>query len=144
MNILYYDDTIPLEEITQIAEYLKNIEEPKWLILPKNTEVLQDCSIDQLKSVQWIIQEAIDKRAGIYYSHPVQLKFWNPVDKEYQYGIGLHDTIVRASDGTWFDTKYLEFFNECNAEPKDVDDLYIEYDWRDLTKFQINSGIDEI
>lgn len=101
--------------------------------MPKSVEVLQDCSVEELLSTKKIIEDEINQRTNMYYNHPVQLRFWNAMDKEYQWGIGIHDTIISAN-GDLFDTKEIEDLNKLITK-KDIDDLYIEYDWRDLTKF---------
>lgn len=145
MNILYYDyndKNIDMDQIKQLWHTLNDNSDDVWIFLPKSIDVLQNCSINQLLGTKKIIEDEINQRTNMYYSHPVQLRFWNAMDKEYQWGIGIHDAIIRA-DGDLFDTKEIEDLNKLITK-KDVDDLYIEYNWKDLTKFQINSGIDEI
>ena len=59
MTILYYDDTTPKKELYNITKQIKNITKDEVLVLPKNFDILLDCSLDQLISVKGILDTAI-------------------------------------------------------------------------------------
>ena len=59
MTILYYDETKPKEELYKILEGVREVTRDKVIALPKNFNVLLDCSLDQLVSVKGIIDTAI-------------------------------------------------------------------------------------
>lgn len=59
MTILYYDDTTPKKELYNIVKQIKNITNDEVLVLPKNFDILLDCSLDQLISVKGILDTAI-------------------------------------------------------------------------------------
>ena len=59
MTILYYDDTKPKEELYKIIKGIKEVTQDEVIVLPKNFDILLDCSLDQLVSVKGIIDTAI-------------------------------------------------------------------------------------
>lgn len=59
MTILYYDDSKPKEDLYKIVEGVKEVTQDKIIALPKNFDVLLDCSLDQLVSIKGIIDTAI-------------------------------------------------------------------------------------
>lgn len=59
MTILYYDDSKPKQELYKIVEGVKEVPQDKIIALPKNFDILLDCSLDQLVSVKGIIDTAI-------------------------------------------------------------------------------------
>ena len=58
MTILYYDDTKP-DELRKIVERIKPVVGNDILVLPKNFDILLDCSLDQLVSVKGVVDTAI-------------------------------------------------------------------------------------
>ena len=58
MTILYYDSK-PKEELYKIVEGVKEITQDEVIALPKNFDILLDCSLDQLVSIKGIIDTAI-------------------------------------------------------------------------------------
>lgn len=62
MTILYYDNTTPREHLGKIAEQIREITKDEIIVLPKNFDILLDCSLDQLVSVKGIIDTAIALR----------------------------------------------------------------------------------
>lgn len=59
MTILYYDDSRSVEEIFKIVENVRKVTQDEVIALPKNFDILLDCSLDQLVSVKGIIDAAI-------------------------------------------------------------------------------------
>ena len=59
MTILYYDESQPKEELFRIVEDVKEVTQDGVIALPKNFDILLDCSLDQLVSVKGIIDTAI-------------------------------------------------------------------------------------
>ena len=59
MTILYYDDSKPKEELYKIVKGVREVTQDEVLVLPKNFDILLDCSLDQLVSVKGIIDTAI-------------------------------------------------------------------------------------
>ena len=59
MTILYYDESHPKEELCKIVKGVVEVTQDKVIALPKNFDVLLDCSLDQLVSVKGIIDTAI-------------------------------------------------------------------------------------
>lgn len=59
MTILYYDERTPKKELYDIAEQLRKVVGKEILVLPKNFDILLNCSIDQLLSIKAIIDTAL-------------------------------------------------------------------------------------
>ena len=59
MTILYYDESRSIEELQKIAEGVREVTQDNVIVLPKNFDILLDCSLDQLVSVKGIIDAAI-------------------------------------------------------------------------------------
>lgn len=59
MTILYYDESQPKEELYKIVKGVREVTQDKVIALPKNFDILLDCSLDQLMSVKGIIDTAI-------------------------------------------------------------------------------------
>ena len=59
MTILYYDESQPKEELYKIVKGVGEVTQDKVIALPKNFDILLDCSLDQLVSVKGIIDTAI-------------------------------------------------------------------------------------
>ena len=59
MTILYYDESQPKEELLKIVKSIREVTQDKVIALPKNFDILLDCSLDQLISVKGIIDTAI-------------------------------------------------------------------------------------
>lgn len=142
MNILYYDNDIGVEEAQDIFRKLIDYGLKDTIGLPKNVLLLENVSIHHLKHVQNDIKNAIEKRENTFYSGPTQVRYWDYTKKDYSWGIACYDVVIRAEDGEAFDIDIIEAL-----APKkiiDSDNVFIEYDWRDLTKFQVNDGMKEI
>ena len=59
MTILYYDESQPKEELFRIVKDVKEVTQDEVIALPKNFDILLDCSLDQLVSVKGIINTVI-------------------------------------------------------------------------------------
>ena len=59
MTIIYYDNTHPKEQLYDIVKKIKEVTKDEVIVLPKNFDILLDCSLDQLVSVKGIIDTAI-------------------------------------------------------------------------------------
>ena len=59
MTILYYDESQPKEELYKIVKGVREVTQDEVIVLPKNFDILLDCSLDQLVSVKGIIDTAI-------------------------------------------------------------------------------------
>ena len=59
MTVLYYDESQPKEELYKIVKGIREITQDEVIALPKNFDILLDCSLDQLASVKGIIDTAI-------------------------------------------------------------------------------------
>ena len=59
MTILYYDESQPKEELYKIVKGIREVTQDEVIALPKNFDILLDCSLDQLVSVKGIIDTAI-------------------------------------------------------------------------------------
>lgn len=59
MTILYYDESQPKEELYKIAKGVREVTQDTVIVLPKNYDILLDCSIDQLLTARSIIDTAI-------------------------------------------------------------------------------------
>ena len=64
MTILYYDESQSKEELQKIAEGVREVTQDSVIVLPKNFDILLDCSLDQLISVKGIIDAAIALKAN--------------------------------------------------------------------------------
>lgn len=62
MTILYYDNITPKEQLGKIAKQIREITKDEVIVLPKNFDILLDCSLDQLVSVKGIVDTAIALR----------------------------------------------------------------------------------
>ena len=59
MTVLYYDDNTSKEHLWEIVKQIKDITKDEVIVLPKNFDILLDCSLDQLISVKGIIDTAV-------------------------------------------------------------------------------------
>ena len=59
MTILYYDESQTKEELYKIVKGVREVTQDEVIALPKNFDILLDCSLDQLVSVKGIIDTAI-------------------------------------------------------------------------------------
>lgn len=62
MTIIYYEETKSKEEMYEIVRKVKEVMNDEVICLPKNFDILLDCSLDQLISVKGILDTAISMR----------------------------------------------------------------------------------
>ncbi len=64
ITIVYYDQSCPIDTIPKVVREAQKAvgEESKVIAVPKNYDILLDCSIDQLLSVRSIIDTAISAK----------------------------------------------------------------------------------
>lgn len=59
MNILYYDTTVPYEDLFKIVKQTKKVIGEDLIVLPKSFELLTDCSEETLLGVRDLIDKAL-------------------------------------------------------------------------------------
>lgn len=59
MTVIYYDTTYPKEQMYDMVKQVKEITKDEVIMLPKNFDILLECSLDQLISVKGILDTAI-------------------------------------------------------------------------------------
>jgi hypothetical protein len=59
MTVIYYDTTYPKEQMYDMVRQVKEITKDEVIMLPKNFDILLDCTLDQLISVKGILDTAI-------------------------------------------------------------------------------------
>jgi hypothetical protein len=62
MTIIYYDETKSKEEMYEIVQQVKEIVKDEVICMPKNFDILLDCSLDQLISVKGVLDTAISMK----------------------------------------------------------------------------------
>lgn len=62
MTIIYYDDHQPKAELYNIVDRVKDIVKGEVICIPKNFDILLDCSLDQLISVKGVLDTAISMK----------------------------------------------------------------------------------
>lgn len=61
MNILYYLPNIPKEQLLHSVKQIKNITQDEVIAVPKDWNLLLDCSTDQLLALKESFNSAIDR-----------------------------------------------------------------------------------
>lgn len=59
MTVIYYDTIYPKEQMYDMVKQVKEITKDEVIVLPKNFDILLECSLDQLISVKGILDTAI-------------------------------------------------------------------------------------
>ena len=68
----------------------------------------------------------------LYYSHPVQVRYWDAECHKYFGGIVYHDWLVDGHNGA---AKHISIIlKEAENDGKDVDQAIVELDWLSLNK----------
>ena len=65
MTIIYYDETKSKEEMCEVVKQVKEMLKDEVICMPKNFDVLLDCSLDQLISVKGILDTAISMKISL-------------------------------------------------------------------------------
>ena len=69
---------------------------------------------------------------NLYYTHPVQVRYWDLESKNYKGGIVYQDYLISGVDGQVIPLNELfQNCQECGFEP---DDVVIELAWLDLNQ----------
>ena len=61
------------------------------------------------------------------YSHPVQVRYWDPIYKQYLGGIAYHEFLISGRSGQAF--LITEIIAAAEKVGKDQDNATIELDW---------------
>lgn len=61
MTVIYYSTIYPAEQLLKLTKAIKKQLGDDVLFLPKDFEVMLDCSAEQLESIKITIEEAIAK-----------------------------------------------------------------------------------
>ena len=69
---------------------------------------------------------------NLYYTHPVQVRYWDLESKNYQGGIVYQDYLICGVDGQVVSLN--KFFQSCQECGLDVDDVVIELAWLNLSQ----------
>lgn len=64
ISIIYYDESFPKEQLEHVCSQVRKAlgEDGRILVLPKNFDVLLDCSLDQLLQVRAMIDTTIEMK----------------------------------------------------------------------------------
>ena len=64
ISIIYYDESVPKEQLHSMCNQIRKAmgEDARVLVLPKNFDVLLDCSLDQLLQVRAMIDTTIEMK----------------------------------------------------------------------------------
>lgn len=62
MTIIYYDEAKSKEEMYEVVKQVKEIVKDDVICMPKNFDVLLECSLDQLISVKGVLDTAISMK----------------------------------------------------------------------------------
>ena len=61
MTVIYYSTTYPVDQLLKLTKSIKMQLGDDVLFVPKEFDVMLDCSVEQLESVKTTIEEAIEK-----------------------------------------------------------------------------------
>lgn len=61
MTVIYYSTEYPRDHLLKLAKVIKKQLGEDVLFVPKDFEIMLDCSVEQLESVKTTIEEAIEK-----------------------------------------------------------------------------------
>ena len=61
MTVIYYSTTYPLDRLLKLTKVIKKQLGDDVLFVPKDFEVMLDCSVEQLESIKITIEDAIEK-----------------------------------------------------------------------------------
>lgn len=69
---------------------------------------------------------------NLYYTHPVQVKYWDLENKNYRGGLVYHDYLIRGCDALVI--PLTQFFQTCSDHGFEPDDAIIELAWLNLNE----------
>ncbi len=61
MTVIYYSTTYPRDRLLKLTKVIKKQLGDDVLFVPKDFEVMLDCSVEQLESIKITIEDAIEK-----------------------------------------------------------------------------------
>lgn len=62
MNILYYDDSLPKENLMKLVRAVKDKVGSDLIVIPKNFELILDCPADRLLDIRDMIDRALEEK----------------------------------------------------------------------------------
>ena len=72
----------------------------------------------------------------LYYSHPVQVRYWDAKYHNYYGGIAYHDWLIDGHNG---EAKHISIvLKEAKQDGKTADEAIVELDWLSLNKAILN------
>jgi hypothetical protein len=62
MNILYYDDSLPRENLMKLVRAVQDKVGSDLIVIPKNFELILDCPADRLLDIRDMIDRALEEK----------------------------------------------------------------------------------
>jgi len=62
MNILYYDDSLPKENLMKLFKVIQNKVGVDLIAVPKNFELVLDCPAERLLEIRDMIDKALEEK----------------------------------------------------------------------------------
>ena len=62
MNILYYDDSLPKENLMKLVKAIQDKVGFDLIVVPKNFELILDCPADRLLDIRDMIDKALEEK----------------------------------------------------------------------------------
>lgn len=62
MNILYYDDSLPKENLMKLFKVIKNKVGADLIAVPKSFELVLDCPAERLLKIRDMIDKALEEK----------------------------------------------------------------------------------
>jgi hypothetical protein len=62
MNILYYDDSLPREDLMKLVRAVQDKVGSDLIVIPKNFELILDCPADRLLDIRDMIDRALEEK----------------------------------------------------------------------------------
>lgn len=62
MNILYYDDSLPKDNLMMLFKAIQDKVGPDLIAIPKNFELILDCPAERLLEIRDMIDKALEEK----------------------------------------------------------------------------------
>lgn len=62
MNILYYDDSLPKDNLMMLFKAIQDKVGPDLIAIPKNVELVLDCPTERLLEIRDMINKALEEK----------------------------------------------------------------------------------
>lgn len=62
MNILYYDDSLPRENLLKLVHHVQDKIGYDLVVVPKNFELVLDCPAERLLEIRDMIDKALEEK----------------------------------------------------------------------------------